>query len=68
MATINLELAALEVPTHTSVKIRPARRQDGFKSPELLNLNDLDRDVVIALLNELSETVMQRWFEANDPK
>lgn len=64
MAFIQFELMPLQVPTETYIKRPPGRREDGFRQPEMLALNDLDRDVVLALLDEMHETVMSNWTKA----
>jgi hypothetical protein len=65
MASISVDLVPLQVPTQTSIKRPPARRENGIRPVDILALNDLDRDVVLLLLKEQHEAVMSNWELAN---
>lgn len=69
MAIISLELVPLPVPTHTSIKRPPGRREDGIFPDErvdaMILLNNMDRGTVEQLMDELKQTVLQNWMRAN---
>jgi hypothetical protein len=58
MATVSLELTPFEVPTHVTVKMPPGKRQDGMTPLPKLALNELDDEVLAALIDEFAAAVM----------
>jgi hypothetical protein len=73
MASISVELVPLAIPTHTSIKCPPGNREDDIfpNGRASIPLNDLEHDVVLALLSEMREAVMSNWAKARmqgDPR
>jgi hypothetical protein len=59
MATVSLELTPFEVPTYVTVKMPPGKRQGLLAEPlPTLALNELDVEVLAALIDEFAAAVM----------
>jgi hypothetical protein len=58
MASVKLELQPFPVPTEVTVKMPPAKREDGIKPGIKLALVDLDDATLEALIDEFVAGVM----------